>query len=65
MISLFAIKQILNPNANSFINNLKNSEISVFLVTGDKYLRSVAVGYDSGILDTNNELIRFESNQED
>ncbi|EGR32590.1 hypothetical protein IMG5_076200, partial [Ichthyophthirius multifiliis] len=59
-ISLFSVKQILNMNAQSLIQNLKNAQINTFLITGDSSLRALAVGYETGLF-SGNDIISFES----
>ena len=45
MISLFSIKQILNTNIEQFVSNLKDSEINIYVVSGDSHLRTLGACY--------------------
>ncbi|EAS03767.2 adenylate/guanylate cyclase domain protein (macronuclear) [Tetrahymena thermophila SB210] len=67
MLTLVSLKENLNPNAKSLIENLRQANINTWLLTGDDYQRALATSYETGMLQkfSKNDIFHFQSETEE
>ena len=58
------IEDLLPPKIKDAISNIKNAGIKIWTVTGDKVSSTYNVGIATGIIDSNNDVIVAEINQD-
>ncbi|KAL4445014.1 hypothetical protein ABPG74_018742 [Tetrahymena malaccensis] len=67
MVTLVSLKENLNPNAKSLVENLRQANINTWLLTGDDYQRALATSYETGMLQkfSKNDIFHFQSETEE
>ena len=58
------IEDLLPPKIKDAVSNIKNAGIKIWTVTGDKVSSTYNVGIATGIIDSNNDVIVAEINQD-
>ncbi|EAR91052.3 adenylate/guanylate cyclase domain protein (macronuclear) [Tetrahymena thermophila SB210] len=63
VVSMVSIKEKLNEGSLELIQNLKKSQINIWMLTGDDYIRAITTAYNSQIIEKTdkNEIIHFNS----
>ncbi|QKF94201.1 P-type ATPase subfamily IV [Fadolivirus algeromassiliense] len=66
-LGIIGIRDNLQPDVQSTINRLKQSNLHCCLLTGDRKITAIAIGKESGILDNEHDIFdfNFDNREED